>query len=270
MPQDIPLEASEELCFTPASLKDLGDAAPSFTLRAVTSREKRHLRRLHVEEEVVFHQEEALRSEILHGLATLWRELPKEEVDQHIGMVRDYWSALDEWKVQRDAHDKEQAGQSEPQPFPAFAYDPEIADGVRDLLANVSSSWRPYRKMIADNADFPELMMPLTVAVCVKSWARLEAKAVRERGYFTPATAEALATALAKFEKANGLPQGVAWAELFIACNKRMYLDEDEEKNSASPSPSETTPPASNPTSTSEPDGKSPASARSKKTRATA
>lgn len=267
MPQDIPLEASEELAFTPASLEHLGDAAPVFRLRAMTARDKRYLRRLHLEENVIYFNQSALRAEILRGLQSLWSP---EAFTQHSTTIKEFWDAQDEWEQQKKVHDKEQAGVESPEPFPAFDYDRDIRLAVEELQAKVRESWPPLRRMIADNADFPELVMPLTVAVCVKSWDGLEVKADRERGYLTITGAEAIADALGEFEKERGLAVGVSGAELFIACNKRMYLDEEEAKNSASPSPSETTPPASSETTPSDAAGKSPASARSKKTPASA
>ena len=98
------------------------------------------------------------------------------------------------------------------------------------------------------------------VAVTVKRWTGFSAPRRLDRGYLTLECAERLLEMLDSADQQAG-------SELFIACARRMTLDKDEAKNSESPSPSEMTPPASNPTTTSsETDGTSPASASSSET----
>lgn len=265
MPQDIPLEASEELVFQPKAFANLGDA-PCFTLRAATTRDKRYHRRLHLEENIVSHSQDAIRAEILRGLKALWST---NDYEQHEAILTDYWAALDDYNQQRAEHEKAQASEKKPEKFPDFAYDMEIRVACEQLTKKVVEAWRPVRSMVADNADFDELTAPAMIAVVVKSWIGLGINAERERGYLTLAGAQALEEALADFEEAHGIERGSAWTELFVACTNRMYLSEDEQKNSASPSPSGMTPPASNPSAASEQDGPSPASASSPETLAT-
>lgn len=262
MPQDIPLEASEELVFTPKSFSDLSDA-PSFVLRAATTRDKRYHRRLHLEEGIIFHGSDRIREEILVGLKSLWSP---ETYEQSVETLKAYWAAQDDYQQQASLHAKGQAGKDNPEPFPPFEYDKEIGAACDELIRKVTEAWRPIRQMVADNADFGELTAPAMVAVVVKSWKNLSVRATRERGYLTLSGAQAIEEALADLEKKHGIEPGSAWTELFVACTKRMYLDEEEAKNSASPSPSEMTPAASSPIETTATDGQSPASATSLET----
>jgi hypothetical protein len=124
--------------------------------------------------------------------------------------------------------------------------------------------------MVADNDEFNDLMTILMVATYVKGWTGIDTQLRRAGGYITVDCAETLRDAVNDLERQHDLPDGVAWLELFIACSKRLRLDEETEKNSASPSPSGTTPPASNETKASEPAGTSPASASSSETPAAA
>ena len=258
MPQDIPLEASETLSFTIKSLASLGDAAPRFTLRTPTPRDKRFHQRLNNEEGLRHHSPEAIRAEVLTGLKALWTP---EQYAEHAPRIEAYWAELEDFQLQlRDDPELE------------WSYDADIERAINGLIQKVGQSWRPLRSMIADNAEFSDMSFVLMVALIVKDFAGLSLKAPREldRGYLTVDTAFAIRDALWALEDKHGLTKGSAWLELAAACTSRMYLDEDEEKNSESPSPSKTPPAPSSETSTLDKDGKSPASASSSETPASA
>lgn len=257
MPQEIPLEASEVLAFTPASLESIEDA-PVFRLRASSSRDKRFHRRLLVEHGIRFHDRDAIRAEVLAGLKALWDE---EAFEEHSPVIKALWDARDEFDQQNaDAFKKGE-------PELEWSYDADLENAVDDLVRKVTQEWNPLLRMIADNADYGSLAAPLLVAVNVKGFSNLNVKASLDRGYLTLDVAEKVEDALSKLERKHGLIEGTAWAELTVACSQRMYLTEEERGNSASQSPSTTAPAPLSETKTSEPDGKSPASARSKKTR---
>lgn len=259
MPQDIPLEASEALAFTPSSIASL-PGAPAFTLRAATPREKRMYRRFMLEEGLRLHSEDAIRAEVRAGLKAMWSD---ESFDQHMPMVEDYWSALDDFVLQRKDH-----------PDIKWSYDPDLERAIGELIMRIEDAWKPLRLMRADNADFSEMTLPIMVAVVVSNFTGIDVAHRVDRGYLTLQAAENIREALSKFEKVHakehGLTPGTAWLELFTACSRRMYLDEDEAGNSESPSPSSTPPELSSEPITSGTDGKSPASASSTETPATA
>ncbi|MCW1985597.1 MULTISPECIES: hypothetical protein [unclassified Novosphingobium] len=252
MPQDIPLEASETLAFTPQSLAGIS-GAPVFTLRTPTTREKRFRRRLMAEEGVAFHSEGELRQEILDALRThLWGE---EKFVTHRAPLLAYWDALDEYRLQK-----------KDDPDLKWSYDEATEQAVLNLLRDVEQSWKPIGRMKADNIDHNEIFMAATVAVIVQEWSGLPTARDTDRGYLTIDCVDAMATSMTKFAERNDVLGKLAWLELFNACAKQMSLDEEEEKNSASPSPSGMTPPASKPRKASAKAGKSRASARSSKT----
>lgn len=256
MPQDVPLEASETLVFIPPSIEHI-DGAPTFTLRAATTREKRFRRRLLAEEGVAFHSEEAMRAEIVRALKTsLWGE---EKFATHGNTLLAYWEALDDFRLQQ----KEDSTL-------VWSYDAGIEEAVTTLLRDVEQSWKPLGRMKADNIDFNEIFLAATVAVVVESWTGIDVQKSADRTYLTVDCVDQIGVRLSIFANKHGVIGPLAWLELANACSSRMALDEEEEKNSASPSPSEMTPPALTETKASEPVGKSPASARSKKILASA
>lgn len=255
MPQDIPLEASELFPFTPDSLKDI-EGAPVFVLRASSSREKRYHRRLLLEEGIRFHDREAIRREMLSGLKELW---DADAFEQHSPVIKALWEARDDYELQL-----------KDDPELVWSYDADIENAVDDLVRMVSQQWKPLASMVADNGDYGSMAAPLLVTVTLKRFKGLDVKTRNQRGYFTIETVEAIEEALGKFEKERGLVVGKAWAELTIACSQRMYLTAEERGNSELQSPSPTAPAPLNETNISEPVGKSPKSARSKKTPVTA
>ena len=251
MPQDIPFEASETLDFTPDCFKDI-EGAPSFVLRTGTSREKRFHSRLNREEGIKYHSDVAIRREVERGFKELWEE---ETFDKVMPVIRQYWDAQDQFAAQYKLDNSLK-----------WEYDPAIEERVGEVIEKIVSEWPPLRRMRADNADFGDMVVPLLVAVIVKSWKGLDTHRRLDRGYLTLSCTEDLLQDLEAFAAKHGVEPGVATADMFIACSRRMNLIEEEAKNSESPSPSETVPSPSNETTTSDKDGTSPASASSSTT----
>lgn len=229
-------------------------------LRTATHRDKRFQKRLLREERLQTHDAEAIRAEILSGLKAMWTP---EDFEKHSHIIKDYWQALDDFELQAKDSTEEIV----------FDYDKDVERAVEELSRKVGQEWPALGRMLADNAEFGEMFGIIVVAVMVKDFKGLPTRRDLDRGYLTVDCAEALREAIERFEKDNGVERekAAAWNDLVLACSARMYLDAEEAKNFVSPSPSETTLPASSVTITSEADGKSPASARSsKKTRASA
>lgn len=245
MPQDIPVEASETLAFTPPSLED-HDPKPVFMLRAMTSRDKRFHARMIRENRLHLHRPADFRAAIEAGLKAMWDEA---SFDQHFPRIKAYWEQRDEFEQQLAD-----------EPDLVWTFDADEERKISDLIRHVEDNWPEIGRMYADNAEFGELMAPIIVAITVKNWTSFHTPRTLDRGYLTLECAEELMAQLEKLDAA-------AATELFVACTKRMTLEKDEEKNSASPSPSAMTPPPSNPMTTSvEADGTSPASASSTET----
>lgn len=262
MPQEIPLERSETLRFTPASLLHAQDGekladVPVFVLGTPTPRDKRSRRLFLRTVGAKSYTIEALRAEMLAGAKALWG-VPDEEFAEHEAKITAYWHAWDDYQLQL-ADD----------PGLEWSYDQAIEQSIHDLDDFLSREWRPYGRMLAANADFGEMFNASIAAVGIKSWTGLEVERERDGGALTPECVEAVQEALQDIERAAGLIVGTAWIELLTACMARTKLNEDEAKNSASPSPSGNPPP--NSTTGEEAtaaidDGKSPASANSKTT----
>ncbi len=244
MPQEIPIEASEEFAFTPASLSKL-ESPPVFVLRTPTHREKRHLQRLNNEEGVQYHATEEVRAEVLAGIAALFPE--KAELLSEA--VKDLWARRDDFETQQAAD-----------PELVWDFDADIETRLNAVVNEVFAGWAPLRRMVADNRDFSTTSAVTMVAVMVKSIKGLTLEIERDRGYLSVETANAVRDALWKLEEEQKLNQGSAWQELGVTTSMTLYLGEEEAKNLLSPVPSETSQALSNETNASEKGGKSPAS----------
>lgn len=255
MPQDIPLEASDVLAFIPESLKCLGDKAPEFTIAPATTREKRQVRRLYARNGLERHSEQSIREEILKGLEALWDEA---SFKQNAAMLKAYWDACDDFELA-----------SKEDPELVFEYDEQLASACKQIPRRVAKFWPDLGDMLADNADFTEMTDPIHVSVVVRGWTNLDTPVIFKDGYLdiecVGPMSEALLDLEVKRQKTHNLEPGAAWVELVLAAYGRFSLPKDEEKNSASPSPARTTRSASK-TRTGRKNGKSPASASSKKT----
>ncbi|KPL67409.1 hypothetical protein SZ64_04390 [Erythrobacter sp. SG61-1L] len=261
MPQDaqniVPVEASETLAFTPsrfAELHDKGklDTKPEFILRACTERDKRFRENLIVEVGAMRHSLQEVRAETLRGLEVLWGS---EQFEQNRGKLEAYWQAREDFDLQK-----------KDDPKLVWSYDPVIEAAVTDLNRDLTKEWRPLGKMIARNAYASQMAFETMVAVTVKTFSGLDIEPVIDRRYLDIDSIGQIETALTKLEEKHGLKPGLSWAELLGKCATRMFLDEEEAKNCASPSPSES--PQQNSKTGANPDGTSTARATSKKTRA--
>jgi len=247
--QDIPLEGSEKLAFTPTCLADFGERPPVFTLRTWTTREKREERKLQVRLGMRVWGKDAMRAEIRNGLKNLWTP---DQAEAHLPLIDAYWEAQDNFDLQ-----------SADDPELVWEYDQDLENKIIEVLDRIGKVWPPLLEMQADNADFGAMISLVWLAIGVESWTGLETPVERAAGYLTIDCVERMVAELDRMgTKAKGQPV----VELVSAVVKRKRLEDDDAGNSASPSPSETTQAASNPTSTSEQDGKSPASASSSTT----
>lgn len=281
MPQkdalDVPLEASETLAFTPQSLREI-EGAPTFFLRTATHREKRFHQLMLDEEQLHVFDAHAFRKELLAGFREGWESEDFEHTEQ---ILKDYWSARDDFDLQKADRDKEiadaraqkEAGEEvDIPPELEFEYDKQTERFCKDLIAEIGESHRPIGRMMAANRKFEQTVGAVTVAVFVKSWSGLEVQRSLARGYVTLDCAFEIRDALEDFEEEHGLEVGNAWRELEAMCSIRRFLSEDAAKNFASPSSSSTPSEKDQPSSkTGNPGrGKSKASASSKKTRQSA
>lgn len=232
--QDIPLEASETVSFTPESLAAI-PGAPVFTLRSPTKRDERHHRRLIREDGLIQHSDEALRGEIFTALAALWTP---EDYERHAARIRDYYTAVDDFALQR-----------RDDPELKWEWPAEEETAVRTAIGDAIKAWPKLRRMTADNAEFQEMRAPLIAAVVIASWSELATERHLDRGYLSLDCAEQLIEDLEAFERkhevTHKLDAGTATFELYAACIRRLYLDEEEVGNSVSSPPSPTPPPSS-------------------------
>lgn len=224
--QDIPLEASEELAFTPASLAKI-EGAPVFYFRTATHREKKFHRRLLREEGIEYHPADVVREEMLKGLEMLWTP---EHNAQYTPILKEYWQALDDYALQL-----------KDDPKLVWEFDLAVQDACDNLVRGISQQWKPVGRMLADNAEVQDMGVNLYGLVMIKAWKGLDVTRDLDRGYITYDCLEALKAALQKFEKANpreGFEPGLAWKEVLLAANACMTLSREEAKNFVSPSPS--------------------------------
>lgn len=250
-----PLEAGEAEEFIPASLAHLPDA-PKFYLRWGTPREKEQQRRVMDVEGATLWADEVMRAELLRGMKELFSP---EDFDKWEPLTKSYWDALDLYE--RECQSRE------PEDREPFLFDEmEI---VVEVIEQLIRDWRPYRLMQADNNQYQRLLPTAITSVIVDRFEGIEAPLQKRGRYISFDCALAVCDRLDKFARDHAVDVSVRPSrELQAECLKRLYLDKDAEKNFASPAPSDPTPDTSK-TGAGEQNGKSTASAPSKRTRAT-
>lgn len=259
-PQDFPLESSETLNFTPECFAEL-DKPPVFRLRPATRREKRFRERMHREEGVVTHSDDATREETIRGLHLLVTD--PEQAAEWEAHLREYWKAIDDWPAQLAELKKDLAeGEDEPE----FEYDKAMTANLDELTSRLERAHKPLAKIAADHAEYQEMAPLFHFAVIISGWSNFDVKCVKDRGYLTIDCVDKLVEELRVLEKKAGAPPGRSFSELYVAVINRTYLTEEEAKNSESSSQSTTSQEPSNEAAPSEKAGKSPTSASSKKT----
>lgn len=252
MPQDVPLEASAKLPFTPESLKGL-DNPPVFTLRVATWREKERRLDLQAMVGAIQHSNEALRDEIRAGLRAGWTE---DQYDELIPWLELFWDAA-------DAHEEA----LKENPDAVWEFDPEVEKRIETLTGTLERNWPPLAQMAADMRKYRRLEPVFYFAVIVEDWTGIDVKRQLDMGHLSFDCAYDLRAELLTLDAKSGKAPGTAMIELHIACMNRMFLREDFAKNSESPSQSGTNPEPSTAEQTTTSAGKSQASGRSPRTR---
>lgn len=218
--------------FIPDSLTNLPDP-PKFLIRTASPRDRQRVNRLVYEEGLQQHSVAAMREEVLRGLKANWSE---DIFAEQEGRIRGFWDALDQYQ-------EEAKGIADPPPF-------EHPDrkAMDDLIDEVRKNWRPLRVIIADIAAFNTAFPSVVSSVLIKGWRNLDTPYRREQDVVPMETMLAVSEALDVIEtehrgKVDGVGEsGLAFAQLTAKCAGMMYLTEDEEKNSESPSPSSAAP----------------------------
>lgn len=232
---DVSYDAGERRWFIPPSLANL-PSPPAFLLRPGTRRDRRAYSKMLVKEGLQLHRPAALRAETIKGLQALWSP---EIFEEYEGRIKSYWDAADQ-------HGKEYEGADV---VPLFEHpDKEAMD---DLSRRITDSWQPLRAMVADiisfNADSPTVLLSLLV----DSWKGIDVPFSRAEGVVSLDTLEAVEDALlaierkAIAEKIAGVGEGLAFLQLRAEASGLLFLTKEQEKNSASPSLSTSTPPNS-------------------------
>lgn len=249
----VPYEASEIERFTPASLASI-ENPPSFRLRAASRRERRRYDRLLIEEGLRRHDKEDMREEVIRGLRALTSD---DEFEAWELNLRQYWEAVDAWEEEHQGKAAED--------IPTFEAPGPDEAAIAEVTRGIHENWPRLRKMAADNLMFSREAPALLISIIVSGWSGLDTPFASREGVLPLETVDRIDTDLAALEKANGMDEGKAFVELYVAATNRMFLSEQTEKNSSSPPPS----PTDQPTMTTGPEsanGTSKASATSNET----
>lgn len=222
--------------FTPGSLKNLPDP-PKFLIRTATARDRLRVDDIVIEEGLRRHSIEDMRAEMLRGLKEGWSP---ELFAEYEGRIKAYWDAIDQY-------DKEVSATSEAGgEIPQFEHPDQAA--MEKLTEEVNAGWPPLRRMTAQIVHFNRLIPDITASVLLKGWRGLDVPYAREAGVVPLETMWDVRDALSALESEHGGAiegvgaSGTAYVELAAKCAGMIFLTEQEEKNSASPSPSSGTP----------------------------
>lgn len=215
----VPVERSEIEWFTPDSLKDaLGDDAPAFRLKAPSERCVRRFRQL-CEDEGLEHFSDA------------------EFTAEKLRAISEYWSADDAASITGRL---QTILAMQAQNIEITAEDLAWVDHLDDQLFNVH---KPLRVMRRKSGEFNEYAPRFALAVYVAGWKNIDVPFKLDGGVIEEATVTRLIKRLRDMGKQHSPDAaGTPFLELYVAASKRLRLDEEEEKNSQSPSQ-----PSSNP-----------------------
>ena len=246
----IPLEAGVAK-FVPPSLKNLVPP-PTFRLHTAGRREKARYQVLLIEEGLQFHGSDAMRDELMRGMA---KRFDEETFATFEPRVRAYWDALDQhdrkvkaliedWQIARAA--ALDAGNDVPDmELPRFENpDQAVMD---ELIGKLERNWRPVCSMAADNAMFRKESPRILLSVLLTGWENLGVKFALDNGIVPLETIDLIEEELKAVEEqavetVEGITPGSAFNELLYQAMRSLTLSEDESKNSASPSRSTSSP----------------------------
>lgn len=228
-----PVEGGELVEYTPDSLANL-PVPPKFFLRPMTERDRRRLRKLAIQEGLRNHDSDALRAETLRGLKELWSE---EVYSEQEGRMRAFWEASDQYE-------KEIEGVEEPEPFDH----PDLV-WMLELSERVTRAWPPLLKMAADNDEYQSTWPKLIASLTLAGWRDIDVRYERVEGVVTLRCLDDLESKMAEIEDhavadqiEGAIGRGAAFVQLVTRAIRMFGVNKDEEKNSASPSKSSTTP----------------------------
>lgn len=243
--------------FTPDSLKNLPDP-PKFLIRTATPRDRLRVDDILIEEGLRQHSTADMRAEMLRGLEANWSP---EIFAEYEGRIKAYWDALDQYDKIAEEHAKNPDPKKKE--LPDFEHPDQAA--MEKLTEEVNAGWHPLRRMTAQIVRFNRLTPDITASVLLKGWRGLDVPYAREAGVVPLETMWEVREAVSAIESENGGKvegigaPGTAYVQLAAKCAGMIFLTEQEEKNSASPSPSSETPSTSKEAGKDQADGSSTA-----------
>lgn len=248
----IPVEA-KSFTYTPECFAGMKDA-PAFTMRYGTRRDRHAYQDAIRQKRLRSHDKEDFRAVILDEIRTKWANdaLPIDEV---IASVERYFSAADEldgaikaWAEQCkpliEAHQEAQKADPDVRldlpTAPELDFPPLERERVENLLADVEEHSERLGRMNKDNGRREREIRRIALALLLEDTS-LGLPMKRDMDGLLPEdTIYAIEDALDEFSDAEDHRGGVAFSQLGNKALMSFFLTREEEKNSASPSPTTT------------------------------
>lgn len=220
-----PVEASEADGFTPDSLRNI-PTPPKFMFRTATNRDERAFRKYLLEEGLVSHGIPEIREAVKAGFKDGWSP---ESYDKGVVRLQLYWEALD-------------YAEKNSQPL---VFDEAEAKQLEALTREIVQHWRPVRVMVAENETFKEMIAKIAISMYCIGWQGIDLTYRREANVVPLDLVDDLESKMLSIEQANanceGVENGLSFTELSIHALNAMKLTRDEEKNSSSLLPNDST-----------------------------
>lgn len=220
-----PVEATETDGYTPDSLRNI-PTPPKFMFRTATNRDERAFRKYLLEEGLVSHSVHSIRDSLLAGFKDGWSP---ESYDKGETRLKVYWEALD-------------YAEKEGQPV---VFDEAEAKQLEALTREIVQHWRPVRVMVAENETFKEMIAKIAISMYCIGWQGIDLPYRREANVVPLDLVDDLESKMLSIEQANanceGVENGLSFTELSIHALNAMKLTRDEEKNSSSLLPNDST-----------------------------
>lgn len=222
----LPVETSETTEFTPESWANIPNA-PTFKFRTAGFDEQRKLEDQLRRKRIFNHGVADVRAAMIDGIRLNWSPDEAEAAEQ---LLHGYWEEAD--AAERDKT--------------ALEIEPARLASINSLEAKVARLHEPLAEMSADIVTFREFWPMVAISQLLNGWTGIDLPYRREGGFVPLETMDALSRKVRAYEAAqsgvDGVIPGLGFVQLSIHAIGLMDLTKDEEKNSSSPSPGETTP----------------------------
>lgn len=217
----IPVESSEIQDFVPESLKVMGDAAPVFRLKAPSERCLRRYQDLIGDDGLESFSDAEFTAEKLKAIDLYWSPEDAQGIKDRFNNLLE----MNKQAIEIGADD--------------LAWLSEFDDQLFEVH-------RPLNVMRRKTGNFREYAPRHALSIYLAGWKNLDVPFKLNAGLIEAGTVLALGKEMQRLGREHCPDEPIKpFLDLYVAVTARLYIGEDEEKNSPAPSPPSSSPDAS-------------------------